>query len=245
VSGIAQCLIGVALGSYFLMTNWSFFIWDHARPLWGLQFPWRLNVVLGIATTGLVALATEDLLEQRIGYRSAIAGLWVLVALGSIRAAGSERYFLHTFPTPALRVGSADNIPGYEPVTREPTAEDYELPPSSDGFVDVTTGTGTAHGKLLQPRQIAVDANCQTPCTLLVRQLAYPEWKARTTTGQELPITLASEAGLMQVHLPAGDTTVRLEMPKDQAEVLAPWVTCFSVLTTLVLFSFSERRLHN
>ena len=64
---LADFLMVLALGSYVMMTSWSQMVWKSVHFLWNIQFPWRLNTFLLVATTGLAALAISGLRTSRSG----------------------------------------------------------------------------------------------------------------------------------------------------------------------------------
>jgi len=219
------------------MTSWSDLAWRNLRSLWGLQFPWRLNVLLGIAATGLVALAADELKNRSLSRVILAAAGWVVLTTGTARAFGLQRHFLHVAPVAALRVEPADNLAGMVPISRIPTEEAYRLPTPSDGLVAVASGEGSARGVLVQPRKLKIDVECRGPCNLLVRQLGYPTWRVSTQTGAALPFGMASATGLMTVNVPVGVKSLLVELPPGLGETMAPWVTAFSALGIVVLFA--------
>ena len=64
---LADFLMALALGSYVMMTSWSQVVWKAVHFLWNIQFPWRLNTFLVVATAGLAALAISDCERRRYG----------------------------------------------------------------------------------------------------------------------------------------------------------------------------------
>jgi hypothetical protein len=243
---IAQCLVSVALGGYFLMTSWSYPLWSLLKPLWGLQFAWRINLVLSLAATGLAALALREVSKERISVLMAALALWLGIVIENARAWGVQQNFRQPVAQVDWQPGSECNVAGYTPITHPPKEEDYRIPTGRDTLAAVISGDGEANGRLTRSRQLELQADCRTPCTVLIRQLGYPGWQARTTTGKSLAIAVAPENGLMKVELPAGNTSLSLFLPKGIAEELAPWISVGSALVALfLLFRRKERVTHS
>jgi len=76
---LSDLLAVVALASYFLMTTLSVPIWIHLKFLWGILFPWRFNVLLSVAATGLVALSVPSLRKLSPKWVAAAAACWLLI----------------------------------------------------------------------------------------------------------------------------------------------------------------------
>jgi hypothetical protein len=239
-SSLAEFLVGMALLVYLMMTRWSLVVWNNIHPLWSMQFPWRLNVFLTIATTGLAALAISNLgkrpLRERVVFSILAILVWGLVAGGAARAGYVEDTFWETRPV------------AYEPTLLDPALSVYarvkslqealDVKPSKDGNLDVvvTAGTGNAKVRMVNPRLINLYATCETDCTLQIGQFFYPAWRAYLAQGgTEIPLRASSPGGLMEISLHPGASGVVVALPRGWSERIGPWVSLVSLILVVVI----------
>lgn len=243
--GPADFLVGIALLSYLMMTRWSLPVWNRIHPLWNIQFPWRLNVFLVLATAGLAALAISNLgkrpLRERLpGIILAII-VWGLVAGGTARAGHVKDVFWGT-QTVAYTPGFDAALPVYARVKKLQEARDV-IKSSKDANLEavVTSGRGKARVNFVNPRLIELYATCESDCTLQIGQFYYPPWQARLTPSEtQIPLQAATPGGLMELSLPPGDNEVVVELPRGWSERIGPWVSLASLIL-VVVFALSDK----
>jgi hypothetical protein len=231
----------IALGSYFLMTTFSRPIWTHFEFLWGILFPWRLNVLLAIATAGLAALAARDVGALPGKLRALVAGAWIVTIGTSAQAWQVPRSFsdLAARPVPSFE-RERNLLPGYAAISRVPSEEDYRRPFASGAVATVTKGAGSASGRLVGARRILGEAACEGGCTVTIRQTGYPAWRARTAAGIDLPIATEPDTGLMELALPAGTTSFEIALPRGRAESWGARLSALSALGAVIVFFWKE-----
>jgi len=242
--GLDNFFIGVALLSYFMMTRWSRIIWNTIHPLWSVQFPWRLNVFLTLATTGLAALAISDLMKRPLRQRlpgSVLAVIvWGLVVGGMARVYHVEDSFWATRPL-AYEPAPDAPLPVYLQVKSLQEALDIMAPKNVDRNVFVAAGRGQGVVNIVHPRLIELHATCDSNCTLQIGQFYYPAWRAKLTRdGTEIPLRAASPGGLMEISLPPGESAVEIELPHGWSEQIGPWISLASLIF-LVVFALSDK----
>jgi hypothetical protein len=236
---LADFLVGMALLSYWMMTRWSLIVWQTIHPLWTMQFPWRFNVFLALATTGLAALAISNLskrplLERVPGSILAIV-LWGLVAGGTAVAGHLKDAFWGTQPV-AYQPSRDSALPLYAHVKTLQEVRDVLASNEATLDVVVTSGKGTAEINMVNPRLIDVHATCESDCTLRIGQFYYPAWRAKLVHGgTAIPLRASSPGGLTELSLPAGETDVVLELPRSWTEQIGPWVSLVSLIAVVVL----------
>jgi len=222
------------------MTRWSLIVWNTIHPLWNLQFPWRLNVFLVLATAGLAALAISNLGERPL--RERVPGIvlgvmvWGLVAGGTAKAEHVKDVFWGTRAV-AFKPGFDDALPVYAHVKNLQDALDG-IQSSKDVNPDVivTSGSGNARVDLVDPRLIELYATCESDCTLQIGQFYYPAWRAKLAPGgTEIPLRATSPGGLMEISLPPGKNNVEVELPRGWSEQIGPWVSLVSLILVGVL----------
>ena len=236
---LADFLVGVALLSYWMMTRWSLIVWQTIHPLWTMQFPWRFNVFLGLATTGLAALAVSSLrkrpLPERVSGGILAVVVWGLVA-GGIAIEGQVKNAFVGTQTVTYQPGRDSGLPLYAHVKSLQEARD--VLPAKEGALDVvvTSGSGAAEIKLVNSRSIDVHADCDSNCTLRVGQFYYPAWRAKLVRdGTPIALRAASAGGLLEFSLPPGESDVAINLPRDWSEKLGPWVSLLSLIAVVML----------
>ena len=234
---VADFLIVLALASYVMMTNWSQMVWKSVHFLWNIQFPWRLNTFLLVATTGLAALAISGLrtMPLRRGLAGALValGVWGVVAVPSARLGNT---FSASRSTESYQfrdeMDSAREI--YMQV--DPRQALLVKPPDDEKVhVTVERGSGVAAVTAVLPRSIQIEARCETDCTLQVGQFYYPAWRVRTVPAAKVELYAGSAGGLMELSLPAGEFHLVLELPHGLSERLGAWLSLACLLVLMVI----------
>jgi hypothetical protein len=183
----------------FLMSPASKFIWDAARPLQRLQFPWRLLSLTTIAVAGLCGamLPTVDASVRWV----IAAPLLVLLAFFSLfytqpgrprpfavvdsGAQLAEGYFAPDLMGEWMPRGAQPNFPGGLPVR----------PVANGGVIvnDFRRGMG----------RLTCQVEAKQAARLTLPHYYFPVGWQATINGQRVPLA-ANADGLMQVELPAG-----------------------------------------
>jgi hypothetical protein len=236
---LADFLLAMALVSYWMMTRWSLIAWQTIHPLWTMQFPWRFNVFLALAATGLAALAIADLGKRSLPKRMLsgvfIIALWGLTAGGIVSAAHVKDAFWGTQPV-AYRPGRDAALPVYVQAKDMQEVRNVLRSPETSLEVSVTSGSGKAEVKMINPRLIDLHAACDSICTLQLGQFYYPAWRARLMPSDAaIALRASSPGGLMEISLPPGESNVAIELPRDWSEMLGPWVSLLSLIAVVVL----------
>ena len=243
-NGLADFLIGIALLSFLIMTRWSLIVWTTIRPLWDIQFPWRFNVFLLLATTGLAALAVSNIGKQpprkRVLYGALAIVAWALVAGGIAMTGQVNDVFWGTQTIAYMPNGLDTLLPVYAQVKNQQEAVNAidsvaldVINSVKDASLDVvvTVGKGTARASLRSPRLIGLSAICESDCTLQIAQFYYPAWRARLAhNGAQIPLRAGTPGGLMELSLPHGENSVIIELPHSWSERIGPWVSLASLV---------------
>jgi hypothetical protein len=243
--GLSDFLIGTALLSYLMTTRWSLIIWNAIHPLWTIQFPWRFNVLLAIATAGLAALATSSIgrrpLRERVLASFLGIVVWGLVAGGMAGAGHVENPFSETRPV-ANSPARDSALPVYAQVKNlDETLYIVSSPREAKLNVVVTSGKGKAEVNMPHSRRIELQATCESDCTLQIGQFYYPAWRATLAlSGTGIPLRAASPGGMMEISLPPGENKIVVELPRGRFEQIGPAVSLVSLIL-VILIALSDK----
>jgi hypothetical protein len=201
----------IGVGAFLMMLPPSQPIWSLLPPLQRVQFPWRLNLILALATVAVVALASP-------AHRPWQGLWWGLLLLTLI---SSFAYLYHAPLTQAPnKTAIADEFDSkrsareYRPKQVPsglfaPTLlawKDEFLPPIS---ADQPGASWTV--QRWQPRALALDVTATVPTRLVLHQYDYPGWQAWLDETLMLTVS-ANRQGLLQVWVPAGRHRLNLEL---------------------------------
>ena len=229
----ASCLF-----CFFLTTRWSEAIWHHIKLLWNLQFPWRLDGLLTIFSVGLVALVLRDLagLLPRLRVRLLMFcfGVWLVFCVGLDLSLGIAKVFVHPMPA-ALASGIEIGFPTYTNVAQLPTESELGPADGISGGASLVSGQGSASLALVTPRRKILSADCSEPCTILVRQLYYPYWKAQEAGHPDISLSQSSRAGLCELSLSPGSHSIQIQLSRGRPEVVGIWVSASSLVAVVSL----------
>ncbi len=223
---LATYLFFVATGSFIMTISWSQTIWRSFGFLWNIQFPWRFNVPLEIATAGLCALGFAALRTKSpalaiVGYLTAFAP-WCLVTSSPLGLSTGNMVRFEKDVDPAL--------PVY--VQTDPRQAILVKPPSDRSIhAEVIDGRGSATVESIRPRTIELQASCRDDCTVRIGQFYYPLWHAFISpAGVHVPLVPESTSGLMLLMLAPGQYHITVAMPYTWPERAGAWMSLLSLL---------------
>lgn len=216
-----ELLIWGTLGtlSFLMMLPLSEPLWHLLPPLQLVQFPWRLNLLLVIATVAVVALGAP-------AYRPWQGLWWAVLALTLL----SQAVYVHESPlTQAPPKSALDGEFDSKRSAREYRPKQVPkgmFSPTLLAWKDefqpaVTTEQQGISWQILnwQPRQIVLTVDAPAPTKLILHQFDYPGWQAKLD--ETLPLTISSTRnGLIQVWVPAGRHQVTFTLTARWSERL-------------------------
>jgi hypothetical protein len=242
----AELFLGIALVSYWMTTRFSRILWAKINLLSSIQFPWRFNVILALATTGLVALAVASLRKQPLRARllagTLFVAVWGFASAGiAIAARVSETWSAPPFANVPARDPA---LPVYAQIKTLDETRDLFPPGASKSplSVLVTSDSGAAEVTMPSSRRIELHTICESNCSFRIGQFYYPAWRARLRDrGTEIPVRAAASGGLMEIALPPEENWVTLELPRGWSERIGPWVSLLALILVCVL-ALSDRK---
>ncbi|MET0379447.1 MAG: 6-pyruvoyl-tetrahydropterin synthase-related protein [Spongiibacteraceae bacterium] len=245
----ALVLMGAA---WFLISPASVLLWEHAPALWKVQFPWRVVLVMDLATAIAAMYALQGLREQVHAGR---------VVLG-LSAAGILLYCLVSADIKNT-IGPVDNAravtAGFYAVRDGLDAPEYTTPWSHlspreivsndrlfDDQIDYNEKDGVVHVVEWSPREIELNVKLQRPTDLDIRQFYFPNWKivARDLHTALIPHPV-KHTGLMRIRAPAGQYQLKLAMVPLLQEWIGGTISAIALLLvgTLIIFRNGSARI--
>jgi hypothetical protein len=197
--------------SVALMLPLSNVIWRTVPLLRLIQFPFRANILLTLATAALSGLALAALRASRNWRSTALVCLAMLMAAGWIVPLVRSMSYQHSWATEAVNV---DYL-----ITAWAQWTDPKLV-SLRGISGVDAGSRVVaeHGSVTvnkwQPRSIEFQVNSPGPTQVTVRQLYFPGW-----TASPFNVQPARSTGLISIFVPPGTNTVSLKLVHGWPEV--------------------------
>ncbi|PKQ76481.1 hypothetical protein CJP16_12865 [Aeromonas sobria] len=239
-----ELLIWGTLGtlSFLMMLPLSEPLWHLLPPLQLVQFPWRLNLLLVIATVAVVALGVP-------AYRPWQWLWWTVLALTLL----SQAVYVHDSPlTQAPQKSALDGEFDSKRSAREYRPKQVPkgmFAPTLLAWKDefqpaVTTEQQGISWQILnwQPRQIVLTVDTPAPAKLILHQFDYPGWQARLD--DTLPLTISSTRnGLIQVWVPAGRHQVTFTLTARWPERLGYGLSLIAWLIWSLLLASQIRTL--
>jgi hypothetical protein len=242
----------VALASVLMMLSVSKPVWQLITILQAIQFPWRFNLILCTACSGLVALGFAAF-KKPYNIKVVLTGLiGAFLLLGSILSAGYKTWNA-TEQGSALnevfskRFAEQRDATEYRPATAASIQEGDFQPLlaricKSDKRIAqacIVEGTGAVRIERWRPREIALNVASEQDISLNVSQFYYPGWTAYVDE-RPYPLQPSQPDGLLNLRLPTGPHHVRLNLSRSKPETAGMFVSAVSAFS--LLFSAIAQR---
>jgi hypothetical protein len=251
----------IAVASIFMMSPLSAGIWRVLPILQKVQFPWRFNILLVCAAAAIFAAACAALIEHADGLRKknarpssvfawpalVVAGVVVLLGSQLFKAAKTLNEIHSVGRSVPARIFVIDQV-GARPSTlrKEHFTQDvFEHLGRSLPQAGIANGTGRVDVLEWRPRHIvlAVDAESQT--RLVVKQLYYPGWTARSR-GESvvLPVAPAEPIALVSLVVPPGKHEIALSLDASIPERAGQALSAAAVIVVALIAWRNHRNGH-
>jgi hypothetical protein len=234
-----------AIGAFcaFMNSGLSYPVW-HAIPILqsAVQFPFRLGLLMCLAETAiLVSLLPKAMERSRfaVGLRILIVLLvavpWTGTYCGVLRD-----YYQVPGPPRALMAdddaGSVLHIGWLQSWTPRGFDLSSALRAATGPRVKFETNDGTVKVISWAPRHIEFETNSSTGGLVVVNQFYYPAWQAaRGHDGTPIQTKAAMPSGLVELPVPSGQETVRLDIPVGFAEHWGQWISLCCLMLSIAL----------
>jgi len=200
-----------------------------------IQFPWRFNALLAVATCALLPAVLQ----------------WVPAAVRSLAAQSPRLYDIAHVAAGVVLLGWT--LLSYNPLVRSPEVPSWERKrlnldareyrprwatqdiaatlaesASEEGGrvrpVAIVAGSGSVSVLERAARRIVLEV-ATTGSVVEVRQFYYPGWEAMLATGERLAVEPSIPAGLIRIAVPDGARTIVLRLGESWAERLGHWLS--------------------
>jgi len=213
------------LALFFLMTNFSFWLWRFSFIENLIQFPWRLLSLTTFITAFLAGFLIQSIKAQKKASALAFAFIFLAIFLNwpYTRPEGfvnrGEAYY-------ATNEGTTTVANEYLPIWVK------ELPASrAKKKVEIIEGQGEVGNLFSNSRKISFTVNSKTQLKIQVNSLYFPGWRVRVD-GVLTPIDFKNQKGVIQFLLSPGHHFVVVSFGETPLRALADVIS----LTSLLLF---------
>ena len=268
---LAYLLAAIGLGSWFMMLSPSAPLWEHLPLIRKVQFPWRVAILIDLATALAFALALTALAQRNRGALGLflIAGILVGAPYAingrniaqSFAAVSPERYQQEL--AFAELIGSTREylpIQAFESLTEEAQAglmaarpglavlygvaqEIRDLPE-----VEVVAGEAQISLRDATATTIDFDIEAESDAVLRFSRFYYPIWRL-TEPGADPPVAFALAPaplyGLIEAEVPKGSYSLRLEtamLDQERWGWMLFWAGVAAMVFVLVATPMLRRR---
>jgi hypothetical protein len=235
----------------FMMFPLSDLVWRIIPPLQLIQFPWRFNSPLCVATAALLVLTLDRLSNPWTRKSTMIAGAvgllvlsWIPVVKGSFQKYFSgPRWSSEAAAVSWLRSADASE---YMPSTASTRLANlhkrftFGTKAGSELKALVLEGKGSARVESWEPRHIRFLTSSENDLRVIVRQFNYTGWKPVGSYSTKNVVVGRSTEGLVEVLVPPGEHAVEIALKPSVMERLGLGLSAatWTLLACLVAFRF-------
>jgi 6-pyruvoyl-tetrahydropterin synthase-like protein len=218
--------VAVSTATVFLTITPSRAIWESLPKLHEiLQYPWRLNILLCIATAALLAMFLSEPWENFSWRHWAVNAILVLLVLTWV---ASYALVCRLYPTDVNPDDSSTMEDGWLPAWAAPGTDwPSALAASVGPQAKFLSSGGDVQVASWKPRHIKIRTTSSSGGMVLIRQFSYPLWRAYSiSAGSSMDLKPAMPQGLLELQVPPGTQDIRIDLPVGWAE-RAGWVISF------------------
>jgi hypothetical protein len=227
-------LVGLA---WFMMTPLSRPLWELVPVLQKVQFPWRIAMVLDLATSVTAAYAIQCAVTTRHAKLVAAVGVSLLLLL---YCGYTGRYVLwgldHYKPSRYIEqrdteVRTGKDAPEYTTAWVRASAEDLNAAIASNGKVRFDSAKGTVRVTRWAPREIELEAELTDRTDLIVRQFYFPGWRAKILDDDAtIGVEVSEPTGLLKIIAPPGRYRLTLDLAPLWQEIVGASLSAAGLL---------------
>ncbi len=226
----------VAIGAMFAMSGASVRVWELFPPLAFVQFPWRLLMVVVLATAALSAYLVSTLPDRRL-QAAVVIGLAIvqvhcsnthLRPRGSL-AGGAMEIDARDWRDSKAAQKNAFIEDGYYPASLVDVPRDIARWTVIEGTANVTVASAKGH-------ELDLDVAADAPVILRINSPAFPGWLV-TIDGRPANVDRAS--GYPRVTVPAGRHRVRAAFTDTPVRAWSNAITIVSGVVALISLGWS------
>lgn len=239
--------LGTAMFAWFLMTPASTLIWEATPLLAKVQFPYRLSMIIDLATA-VIALHSM----------SGIRGMKLSVVPGVLAAFGLLTWCVYTadlktklgpFSDPSLIAARDANVhngvdaPEYTTVWSPFSADafDNSVHIGDRSRISYDLRSGLVQARSWSPGYIKLKVDLTSTTLLVIRQFYFPGWQASTPDGQPMALFPSREEGLISLSLPSGRYQVIVKLVALPEEIVGWLMSLLGIGVLCLIFNRSAR----
>lgn len=231
-----------AAGAWFLMLPLSRAVWEWMPFLWKVQFPWRVSIVLDLATACLLAQTLQAACIRR--ERLAVWAVAASILLFAFSAYTARQVVGNLDPLEDTRflqwrdyeVRTGQDAPEYTTVWARAAMHPKGLQAPTVHRIRFDAAKGNIQVKAWRPRSILLAVNLAQSTRLTIRQFYFPGWHAHLVDdGQEISVIPGKAFGLLNMDLPAGKYLLAVEMQWLWQEITGYILSSIGLLYLLML----------
>ncbi len=257
----ASFWVVIALASLFMMSTASAGIWSALPTLQKVQFPWRFNILLLCAAAAIFAAACASLIEHIAEMRKKdaqrpssvlvltsiiTAGIVALIAAQLLRAANT----LNEIHAAGRGVPAQIFVMDYGGARPSTLRKEYFTPEVLEHLgqslpqAGIVRGTGSVEVIGWRPRNIVLAVDAKTDVQLVVKQLYYPGWSARSRGESTVfPVAPADPIALVSIQLPPGKREILVALDASIPERTGQLLSAVALIAIVVIAWRNRRRM--
>jgi hypothetical protein len=201
-----------------------------------IQFPWRFNTILVIATTALVGISIYSLRKPYTRFNMVLIGISALLVIswsGINIWQGIQESTRYDREHVNMRILAGTQEYNVRPQWVQEDIRDFA---ENVAQVSFDTGVGDVEITRWKPRDIMIRVNTINGAMLNVGQLYYPGWTAQII-GEPccLLVQPSNSRGLIAISVPGGDHEITLRLLVSTQESVGQLISGASLIITILL----------
>jgi hypothetical protein len=240
---------------FFMMTPVSKPLWKLIVVLQRVQFPWRFNIILLLATTVLLSLSLHAIKRPFTPKLYVIGALALLLITSWIpltfwaawrNVPLSDPQKEEKLEDVSNRLRQRKDVDEYRPIWAalqsrnvNPFIKELIQPGRNQSHVELIEGMGRVSVERWEPGFILLKEESTGGMVLDVDQFYYPGWAAYMDESQPIALEPSSDKGLLRISIPGGRHLVRLSLERKRPEQLGRALSAISLALFLVLIIWS------
>jgi hypothetical protein len=242
----------LAAVAWFLMLRISTPLWSVTPFLAKVQFPWRVAMVLDLATAGICVYTFQLLVTKPDRITCASAAVIVALLLGCVYSGRNvvgnldpyeDAHYIHDRDS---EVRAGHDAPEYTTAwtrlaTHGKNLDDIHLQLRNWLYFDRSKG----HMRIAdwEPGKILLDVHLHRRINVIIRQFYFPGWRAHIVGDDHaLPLRPGKGLGLMEITLPRGRYKLELLMMPIWQQQVGTLLSSCGVLLLMVSAYRSRQR---
>ena len=261
----------VASAAMLMMTRLSTPIWLGVPVLQKIQFPWRFNAIVSLATTALLAMAISSFKRRDSRSFKIVTVLALFFVFAWIPGTGwaiLQAYPFHIVDQEDVNykyreIAEQREAPEYYPrwnlimaeMNWESSVNEDEwdgqlnsrfqslLQRTGESKVAVIEGTGGVNVSSWKPGEIRLQTSTPAGMQIRVSQFYFPNWTAQlNSVPTNINIEPTKPDGLISLSIPSGEHEVLLRLQQGPAERVGEMISLISIALVCFWCLFVARR---